>query len=83
MPDTLADERFAGHPLVTHDPYLRFYAAVPLLSPEGLAVGALCVFDHKPRELTPEQGDQLQTLAKSAMLLLEIRRTKRPTPLHS
>lgn len=73
-PDMLADERFSDNPLVTGRPYLRFYAGMPLLSPEGLALGALCVIDHRPRELTGEQKDRLKELAKGAVLLLEIRR---------
>jgi GAF domain-containing protein len=73
-PDMLADERFRYNPLVTQKPHLRFYAGMPLLSPEGLAPGALCVIDRKPRELTPEQMDKLRDLAKGAVLLLEIRR---------
>src|ERR1700753_998826 len=43
--DTLADPRFADNPLVTGDPYLRFYAGVPLLMSEGSSVGALSVAD--------------------------------------
>jgi GAF domain-containing protein len=70
----LADERFSHNPLVTQKPHLRFYAGMPLLSPEGLALGALCVIDRKPRELTPEQAHELKDLAKGAVLLLEIRR---------
>jgi GAF domain-containing protein len=73
-PDMLADERFWHNPLVTQKPHLRFYAGVPLLSPEGLALGTLCVIDRKPRELTPEQTGELKDLAKRAVLLLEIRR---------
>lgn len=73
-PDLLADERFSHNPLVTQKPHLRFYAGMPLLSPEGLALGTLSVLDHKPRELTAEQKDELRELAKGAVLLLEIRR---------
>ena len=78
--DLLADKRFSHNPLVTQKPHLRFYAGMPLLSPEGLAVGTLCVIDRKPRELTPEQMDKLKDLARGAVLLLEIRRAgERPS----
>jgi GAF domain-containing protein len=76
VPDTLADERFAHNPMVTGEPRFRFYAGMPLLSPEGLAVGTLCVLDRRPRRLLPEQAEKLRALAKSAVLLLEIRRAK-------
>jgi len=72
--DMLADERFSQNPLVTQKPHFRFYAGVPLLSPEGLALGTLCVIDKQPRQLTPEQIESLQELAKGAVLLLEVRR---------
>jgi GAF domain-containing protein len=80
IPDLLADERFSHNPLVTQKPHLRFYAGLPLISPEGLALGALCVIDRKPRELTPGQMDELKELAKGAVLLLEIRRAGGRSP---
>ncbi len=73
-PDLLADERFSHNPLVTQKPHLRSYAGMPLLSPEGLAIGTLCVLDRKPRELAQQQKDELKELSKGAVLLLEIRR---------
>jgi GAF domain-containing protein len=82
-PDMLADERFSHNPLVTQKPHLRFYAGMPLVSPEGLALGTLCVIDRKPRELTPEQTGKLKELAKGAVLLLEIRRTGSRPPARS
>jgi GAF domain-containing protein len=79
-PDMLADDRFSRNPLVTRKPHLRFYAGIPLRSPEGLALGTLCVIDRKPRELTAQQVDELKDLAKGAVLLLEIRRAGGRSP---
>jgi len=73
-PDASVDERFADNPLVTGESGVRFYAGVPLRSPEGLTLGTLCVLDQHPRELTPEQAGKLKQLAKEAVLLLEVRR---------
>ncbi len=67
VPDTTADERFAEHPLVTGDPYIRFYAATPLATPEGLNLGTICVLDQKPRELSCEQQQMLEILAKQVV----------------
>jgi GAF domain-containing protein len=83
VPDLLADERFSRNPLVTQKPHLRFYAGIPLLSPEGLAMGTLCVIDRKPRELTGEQADKLKELARGAVLLLEVRRAGGRAPAHT
>lgn len=74
VPDTLADERFAHNPLVTLDPYIRFYAGIPLITVEGYRLGALCVMDYLPRELTFAQVAALQKLAHQVVQLIELRR---------
>ena len=52
----------------------RFYAGVPLLSPEGLALGVMSVGDVEPRTLTEQQLDGLRLLARQVQHLLELRR---------
>ncbi len=72
--DARNDVRFAANPFVTGDPYVRFYAGVPLLTSEGHALGSLCVIDRVPRQLTPDQEAALQMLARQASSQLELTR---------
>ncbi len=74
VPDAAGDAAFAGNPLVTEEPKIRFYAGAPLLSPEGHVLGALCVMDRTARRLTPAQERSLTVLSRLVMALLEPRR---------
>ena len=77
MPDATQDARFAESPLVTCAPGVRFYAGAPLITPEGAAIGTLCVNDRVPRTLTPVQQEALRVLAGQVMTHLELRRHTR------
>jgi PAS domain S-box-containing protein len=73
--DAQADPRFADNPHVRGRPHVRFYAGTPLRTADGHVLGSLCVIDHVPRSLTPEQRSALRDLGQQATAQIEIRRT--------
>lgn len=77
VPDTTRDDRFAGNPLVTGAPGLRFYAGALLRSDTNMPLGALCVADRIARELTPAQQEALRLVARQVMTQMELRRAMR------
>ena len=74
VPDATEDPRFADNPLVTGEPHIRFYAGSPLVTPDGVALGTLCVIDSQRRELTTIQRESLRALGRQVTALLELRR---------
>ncbi len=73
VPDAMDDPRFRDNPLVRED-HFRFYAGKPLVTPEGDALGTLCVIDYHPRNLTQAQKDGLEALQRQVEAQLELRR---------
>ncbi len=71
--DAAEDERFHDNPLVTTDPKIRFYAGVPVITPDGYRLGALCAVDREPRRLSAGQQKALETLSRHVTHLLELR----------
>lgn len=76
VPDATKDDRFQCNPLVTGQPGLRFYAGVLLRSPDGFALGTLCVLDTqaRPEGLNDLQMRTLEVLARQVTSLMELRR---------
>jgi len=73
--DALADERFADYPMVTGGIKVRFYAGAPLITPDGLVLGMLCVIGPDARTLNPEQNAGLLALSRQVVAQLELRRS--------
>ena len=63
VPDATKDERFASNPLVTGEPFIRFYAGAPLIYLRDVRLGALCLLDGRPR------GPEAFTLGDKAELV--------------
>jgi signal transduction histidine kinase len=74
VPDAREDRRFAHNPFVLEEPGIRFYAGAAVGSPEGHALGAVCVIDHKPRVLDEERLEALRILSRMTTTQLELRR---------
>lgn len=74
--DSRKDNRFIGNPLIDQFKAI-FYAGVPLRDKDGLALGTLCVYDHKPKQLTEVQKKALITLGKQVMNLFDLRLNNR------
>ncbi len=68
VPDAAQDPRFVDNPLLD-DPGIRFYAGAPLITDNGVPLGALCILDTAPRPagLTAFQKDGLRILAGAVM----------------
>ena len=74
VPDASEDPRFDGDPLVAGGSQIRFYAGVPLIDPDGFALGTLCLIDTRPRpEMTVEALAPLTDLADMVVDQLEAR----------
>jgi diguanylate cyclase (GGDEF)-like protein len=71
--DATADPRFHDNPLVTGEPYVRFYVGVPLYSVDRMAIGTLCVLDTVPRQPGAEELDLLRDLARMVEQLIHHR----------
>ncbi|AWN52927.1 PAS domain S-box protein [Methylobacterium sp. 17Sr1-1] len=76
IPDLTADPRTRDNPLVTGEPFIRFYAGAPLRAPDGQVLGSLCVIGHEPRPdgLSARQGDGLRRLARQVTTVLRERK---------
>jgi GAF domain-containing protein len=87
----LLDPRASEHELVTGEFGMRFYAGVPIRSPEGYNVGVISVVDFTTRTLTEEQlaslvdlsalvTDELELQVASHQLRSELRATTGDVP---
>jgi two-component system, cell cycle sensor histidine kinase and response regulator CckA len=85
IPDAKSDARLPHQPTIGGI-LVGFYAGAPLISPEGYRIGALSLFDTRPRpELSADERGMLQDIAAMVMdeltLQLELKRTRETTQL--
>lgn len=72
--DASRDKRFSQNPLVFQEPFVRFYAGVPIFSYDRLPLGSLCVLDRQPKQLSEDQLRALKALGRQVESLMELRR---------
>ncbi len=77
VPDATSDGRFADNPLVTGVPHIRSYLGVPLTTPDGYNVGALCAIDNEPRPFDARDAGILKSLAEIVVEQFELRQIAR------
>lgn len=80
VPDATKDARFASNPLVTGEPFVRFYAGAPLIFTREVRLGGLCLLDTEPREFSPAERADLAKLADEVMFRI-LERELRPVAL--
>lgn len=75
IPDTHLNQRFKKDPNVTGGFKVRFYAGIPLTTPDGFNIGTICAIDYVPKELNDHQRNALSIIAKHIIDELELRTT--------
>ncbi len=85
IPEAKSDARLPHQPTIGGI-LVGFYAGAPLISPDGYRIGALSLFDTRPRPaLSPDESGMLQDMAAMVMdeltLQLELKRTRETTQL--
>ncbi|KIO54552.1 GAF domain-containing hybrid sensor histidine kinase/response regulator [Flavobacterium hibernum] len=70
--DTHSNERFKNDPNVTGGFKVRFYAGIPLTTPDGYNIGTICAIDHVSKELNDDQRNALSIIGKHVINQLEL-----------
>jgi signal transduction histidine kinase len=78
LSDASRDERYVDNPHVTGElADIRFYAAHPLVTPDHVVIGTLCVYDEEVRPVDPAMEAELRVLADRIVDVLELDLTSR------
>lgn len=77
LADVRTDPRTSGNPIVLRDPRVQSYAAAPLTTADGYAIGTVCVYDRRERDFDAAALDDLADLGAIVMRELELRLASR------
>lgn len=75
--DAKEDPLFKDNPNVTGSLNLRFYAGIPLKTPDKFNIGTLCLVGHEPKTLTDSQKEALKILADEIVSRFEFNALKK------
>ena len=69
----LTEPCLLNNPLVHGEFGLRFYAAAPIITHDGHAIGSVCIIDKKERSFSETQQQMLVRFSKTVMHQIELR----------
>lgn len=75
--DTREDHRTSSIKEIADNEALRFYAGVPIKSPNGTRIGAFCVIDETPQELSQDQRQALIDLGNEVEARINLLKEKK------
>ncbi len=73
IPDAQKEPKLVGNPNIYDGFKVRFYAGIPLTSPDGYNIGTICAIDHIVKDIDEGQRNALSILARHVMSVLELR----------
>jgi signal transduction histidine kinase/DNA-binding response OmpR family regulator len=73
IPDARKEPRLIDNPNIYDGFKVRFYAGIPLTTPDGYNIGTICAIDHVVKDINDEQKNALSILAKHVISQLELR----------
>lgn len=73
IPDAQKEPKLIGNPNIYDGFKVRFYAGIPLTSPDGYNIGTICAIDHIVKDIDEGQRNALAILARHVMSVLELR----------
>jgi GAF domain-containing protein len=65
--DATKEPCLIANPLVAGEFGLRFYAAAPIVTPDGFNIGTVCIVDKQPRKFSESEQELLVQFSQSAM----------------
>lgn len=74
--DASKDERFANSEFVVGEPFIRFYAGVPVRARNQDVIGSICIIDTSPRTLPWQDFQLLKRLAHQIEVQLLLRKSR-------